>query len=128
MKLLKLPVLKRKLKSRMQHRIKDKRTNLSLSVISASILVVVLLAFCVVQLLVVSVLSPRGRDLKWLDYEKEVLVEENRVLEQEHAEYSSLTMIKARAEGQLDMERAEEVIYLSAPSASAELSDAAGNE
>lgn len=125
---MKLPVLKRKIKSRMEHRIKDKRTNLSISVISASVLVVVLLAFCVVQLLVVSILSPQGKDLKWLDCEKEVLVEENRVLEQEFAEYSSLTMIKVRAEGQLDMDRAKNVIYLSVPSASAEVTNAGENE
>lgn len=125
---MKLPALKRKIKLRMQYRAKDKRTNLSLSVISASILVVVLLAFCVIQLLVVSTLSPRGKDLKWLDYEKEILVEENRVLEQELAEYSSLTMIKARAEGQLDMDRAKKVIYLSAPSASAEIINTRENE
>lgn len=125
---MKLPALKRKIKLRMQYRAKDKRTNLSFSVISASILVIVLLAFCVIQLFVVSTLSPRGKDLKWLDYEKEVLVEENRVLEQELAEYSSLTMIKTRAEGQLDMDRAENVIYLSAPSASAEIIDTGENE
>lgn len=125
---MKLSVLKRKIKSRMNHRTKDKRTNLSISIISASVLVVVLLAFCVVQLLVVSILSPRGKDLKWLDYEKEMLIEENRVLEQEFAEYSSLTMIKARAEGQLDMGRAKKVIYLSAPSASAGISDTMENE
>lgn len=123
---MKLPALKRKIKLAMQGKkqsepVVKRRKSVSLSGICVSILVVVLLTFCIVQLLVVSVLSPRGKELKNLDYVKDSLVEENRILEQEIAEYSSLNVIKTRAEDELKMKRASKVVYLEETDARADL-------
>jgi hypothetical protein len=93
---------------------------ISVLLMSLSVLVFVLLAFCVVQLTIVSVLSPRGKVLMNYNDEKELLVEENRILEQRIAERAALGVITNRAEGELDMERVGSIVYLRAPSAAAE--------
>ncbi len=71
-----------------------------------------LVFFCVVQLVSVSLLSPKGRELQNLNSQKEFILEENRKLQQEIAQMSSLTVVKARAEKELQMKQAEEVIYI----------------
>jgi cell division protein FtsB len=118
-------VIKRKIKSKLSGKKTAKKTNKkskkpSFFVLSAGVMCFVLIVFCIVQLLVVSVLSPRGKELKRLDSEKEVLLEENRKLEQEIAEYTSLSLIKNRAESQLEMSRPDDVMYVTKPSANAE--------
>jgi cell division protein FtsB len=122
-----ISVLKRKIKAKLSGKAskpaskgKRKKKNSSFVLVSGAILGVVLVIFCFVQLLVASTLSPRGKELKRLDSEKEILLEENRKLEQEIAEYSSLNLIKNRAETQLDMKRAEEVIYVNDQETTAE--------
>jgi cell division protein FtsB len=122
-----ISVLKRKIKAKLSGKAskpaskgKRKKKNSSFVLVSGVILGVVLVIFCFVQLLVASTLSPRGKELKRLDSEKEILLEENRKLEQEIAEYSSLNLIKNRAETQLDMKRAEEVIYVNDQETTAE--------
>jgi cell division protein FtsB len=122
---MKFKVLKRKIKSRLTgkstspNKKNSNKSKPSFVIISTGILALVLVVFCSVQLLVVSVLSPRGKELKTLNTQKEVLLEENRKLEQEIAEYSSLSLIENRAQRQLDMQRAQEVIYVNTSSADA---------
>lgn len=88
--------------------------------LSLSMLVLVLLVFCVLQLTIVSVLSPHGEILVRLNTEKDALVEENRILEQKIAERIALSVISSRAEKDLSMDRADQVMYLTKPSVSAE--------
>ena len=80
--------------------------------VSLSLLVVVLLIFCVVQLTISSILSPRGKVLMEHNSEKDMLVEENRLLEQKIAERAALRVIDNRAQKELDMERVDSVMYL----------------
>lgn len=77
-----------------------------------TIFVFSLLFFCIVQLASVTILSPKGKELQNLNLEKEYLLEENRALEQEIAQMSSLTVVKGRAEKDLGMQQAQEVVYI----------------
>ena len=100
------------------------RSGIKLSVqkLSFGVFVASLFFFCMVQLVSVSLLSPKGKDLKALDVEKEFLVEENRDLEQEAARMTSLPIIKNRAEKELSMGRTENVMYVTSPSTTADIS------
>ena len=89
---------------------------------SVSTLVIVLLLFCVIDLVIVSVLSPRGKVLREYNEEKNALVEENRILEQKIAERMALSVISNRAENELGMRRTESVMYVKAPSVAADAS------
>lgn len=130
---MKLPIIKRKIKYMLQSRSEAKsvirgKISVPISIISFGVLVFVLVLFCLTQLLVVSVLSPRGAELKRLDYEKEVLLEENRKIEHEIAEFSSIDVVRVRSEDELDMNRAENVLYLDTPEARADLSSQSEND
>jgi hypothetical protein len=117
---MQIHILRRKIKSHVQKASDDTGRKTPMLLFSLSLLVVVLLAFCVVQLTIVSVLSPRGKVLVGYNTEKEILVEQNRILEQKIAERAALGVITTRAESELEMDRADSVIYLQAPSVSAE--------
>ena len=117
---MQVTVLRRKLKSQVQKASSESSRKTPMLLFSLSLLVFVLLAFCVVQLTIVSVLSPRGKVLVEYNTEKEILVEQNRILEQKIAERAALGVITSRAESELEMERADSVLYLQAPSVSAE--------
>ena len=117
---MKVTILRRKLKSQVQKASAESSRKAPMLLFSLSLLVVVLLAFCVVQMTIVSVLSPRGKVLVEYNTEKEILVEQNRILEQKIAERAALGVITSRAESELEMERADSVMYLQAPSVSAE--------
>ncbi|MBN2100561.1 hypothetical protein JW710_01555 [Candidatus Dojkabacteria bacterium] len=132
---MKISCLRRKLKFMLQNRGKMDETSannlkkgFSVPTLSVGVFVAVVLAFCVVQLVIVSVLSPRGKELRRLNQEKEMLIEENRKIEHEIAKYSSMSIIKARSEKDLEMKRAEKVIYLEPTSTTADLSYNSGNE
>lgn len=101
------------------------RPSVSLSRLSFFLLIVSILSFCVVHLVVSSILDPRGKELRMLDNQKNQLIEENRVLEQEIAKLSSLSVVEGRAEKDLGMNEATKVVYINTPSASAKM-DAVG--
>ena len=113
-------VLRRKIKSRMETTSEESNKRIPFLAMSLSLLVLVLLVFCILQLTIVSVLSPHGAVLVRLNTEKDALVEENRILEQKIAERVALSVISSRAESELKMNRADEVLYLTKPSVSAE--------
>lgn len=113
-------VLRRKIKSRMETTSEKSKKKIPFLGLSLSMLVLVLLVFCVLQLTIVSVLSPHGEILVRLNTEKDALVEENRILEQKIAERIALSVISSRAEKDLSMDRADQVMYLTKPSVSAE--------
>ncbi|MEA3357241.1 MAG: septum formation initiator family protein [Patescibacteria group bacterium] len=100
---------------------RKKRVHISVLPISISILFMVIVFFCVVHLGTVSILGPCGKELKKLNQEKEALVENNRKLEQEIAQYKSHSVVTSRAEKELNMKCAEELFYLDTPSVSAEI-------
>jgi hypothetical protein len=89
---------------------------------SVSSLVLALLLFCIVDLVIVSVLSPRGKVLRGYNEEKNALVEENRVLEQRIAERMAIDVISTRAEKELGMKRVESVTFVKTPSVAADAS------
>ena len=71
---MRINVFRRKLKSRFLGVSEKTSGKVSVLLMSLSVLVFVLLAFCVVQLTIVSVLSPRGKVLMNYNGEKELLV------------------------------------------------------
>ena len=119
---MKLQVLRRKIKSRVQSSAGKTQEKIPLLLASLSLMVFVLLVFCVVQLTVVSMLSPRGSVLREYNQEKTALLEENRILEQRIAERAALGVVDNRAQKELSMDRVDEVFYLNAESVAAEAS------
>ena len=117
---MKVAAVRRKIKSRVVGVSDGTKMKVPVLFLSLSILVFVLLAFCVVQLSIVSVLSPRGKVLMNYNEEKDLLIEENRILEQKIAERAALGVVENRAEGELEMNRTGSVVYLRAPEAAAE--------
>lgn len=117
-----ISVFRRKLKGAVQKAstVTEKKTPLLLY--SASSLVIALLLFCVVELVVTSVLSPRGKVLREYNGEKNELIEENRVLEQKIAERMSVDVIIQRAEQELAMKRVDTVVYVKSASVAADAS------
>jgi cell division protein FtsB len=97
------------------------RSSLSLTRFSFFLLILSIVSFCTVHLVVSSVLDPRGKELRMLNSQKDQLVEENRVLQQEIAKMSSLSVVTGRAEKELGMEKADDVIYINTPSVSANM-------
>lgn len=114
-------VLRRKIKSRVETVSDIPSRKIPFFALSLSSLIVVMLMFCIIQLVIVSVLSPYGETLVTLNAEKDLLVEENRILEQKIAQRVSLSVIASRASNDLEMDRAREVLYLKIPSVSAEV-------
>ena len=66
------------------------------------------------QLVINSVLNPLGTELQSLNKEKNFLVEENRLMEEQVAKTSSITVIKKLADKQLDIrsQSGKSIIYL----------------
>ena len=117
---MKVNVFRRKLKSRFVKVSDGTKMKVPILFISLSVLVFVLLSFCIVQLSIVSVLSPRGKVLMNYNEEKDLLVEENRILEQKIAQRAALGVVTNRAERELEMNRTGSVVYLRAPAAAAD--------
>lgn len=115
---MKIEAIRRKMKNSLSNE-KSVSKGISLSRFSFYLLVFSILSFCIVHLVVSSVLDPRGKELRVLEYQKEQLIEENRVLHQEIAKLSSLSVVVGRAEKEIGMKKADDVIYISTPSASA---------
>jgi len=115
---VKIEAIRRKMKNSLSNE-KSASKGISLSRFSFYLLVFSILSFCTVHLVVSSVLDPRGKELRVLEYQKEQLIEENRGLHQEIAKLSSLSVVVGRAEKELGMKKADGVIYISIPSASA---------
>lgn len=115
-----IDAIRRKMKNSVEQSSK-KGKKVSLSKVAFFSLVISISSFFLVHLVVSSVLDPRGKELRMLDNQKENLIEENRILEQEIAKLSSLSVVVGRAEKELGMDRADDVIYISAPSASANM-------
>lgn len=115
-----IDVIRRKMKNSIESKQKRDR-NFSLSKFSFLLLVTSIIAFCLVHLIVSSLLDPRGKELRMLNNQKDQLVEENRVLQQQIAKLSSLSVVVGRAEKELGMKKADDVIYINAPSASANM-------
>ncbi|MDD3661881.1 MAG: hypothetical protein PHG63_02335 [Candidatus Dojkabacteria bacterium] len=111
---------KRQLKSRLDRTSGTVNRRVPVLFISMTGLVLVVLAFCAVQLCIVSFLSPHGQTLVRLNEEKELLLEENRQIEQMIAERSSLSVVLGRAKEDLSLQRAGNVLYLRPSSVSAE--------
>ncbi len=72
-------------------------------VISRIIFVLSFILFLSSQLFTNAILSPLGHELQSLNTEKNLLLEDNRILEQEIAKDSSLTIIKAYSKAQFDI-------------------------
>lgn len=115
---------KRQIKSRLDRTSGTVNRRVPVLFISMTGLVLVVLVFCAVQLCIVSFLSPHGQTLVRLNEEKELLLEENRQIEQMIAERSSLSVVLGRAKEDLSLQRAGNVLYLRPSSISA---DARGN-
>lgn len=115
-------IFKRKIKNAVIRASTETKRKTPMLFLSLSTLVIVLLLFCVVDLVIVSVLSPRGKVLREYNEEKNALVEENRCLEQEIAERMALTVITNRAENKLGMKRTDSVYYVKAVSVAADAS------
>lgn len=80
-----------------------KRISVSFSTATKVFLFVAILAFLSTQLITNAILSPLGHELQALNSEKNLLVEDNRVLEQEIAIDTSLTIIKVYSENQFEI-------------------------
>lgn len=115
-----IDVIRRKMKNSLGVE-KKKSFNFSLGKFSLVLLAFSIFSFCFIHLTVSSILDPRGKELRILEAQKEQLVEENRVLQQEIAKLSSLSVVIGRAQKDLGMEKAKDVIYISVPSASANI-------
>jgi len=87
----------------------DKKQNIALTVFLFS-----LLTFILSQLIINSVLSPLGIQLQALNREKNYLVEENRLMEEQIAKTSSIHVIKELANSELNISSSSErfVIYV----------------
>jgi cell division protein FtsB len=115
-----IEAIRRKMKNNLT--VDNKRgINISLGKFSFLFLVFSILSFCLVHLVVSSLLDPRGKELRILESQKDQLVEENRVLQQEIAKLGSLSVVVGRAEKDLGMKKANDVIYISTPSVSANI-------
>lgn len=73
-----------------------------------------MIAFVLSQLVINAVLNPLGTELQSLNKEKNFLVEENRLMEEQVAKTSSITVIKKLADKQLDIRSQSDksIIYL----------------
>lgn len=114
-------ILKRRIKTGLKRVSRKTDRTISFLSVSAVILVIGVMSFCIIQLVVASMLSPKGEQLERLNAEKEMLLESNRQYEHEIAEYSSTSVVMQRAQKDLEMERAEEVLYLDTEAVSADL-------
>jgi hypothetical protein len=70
--------------------------------------------FVLSQLVINAILNPLGTELQNLNKEKNFLVEENRLMEEQVAKKSSITIIKKLADKQLDIrsQSYKSIIYL----------------
>jgi hypothetical protein len=100
--------LKRKIRKKMS---KEKGFKGSALVVFA----VSLLVFFISQIAINSVLNPLGSQLQAYNTEKDLLIEQNRELEEEIAETKSLTVIEHMTEKKLNLDgnHANDVIYVS---------------
>jgi len=117
-----LNILKRKIKGAVKRASVESDKKSPVLLYSASILVLVIFVFCIVNLVTVSVLSPRGKIMREYNDEKNALVEENRVLEQKIAERMALEVITNRAQKELSMKRVESVLFVKASPVAADAS------
>jgi cell division protein FtsB len=87
----------------------SKKQNMPLTIFLFS-----LFAFVLSQLIINSILSPLGIQLQSLNSEKNYLVEENRLMEEEIAKTSSIHVIKELANRELNISSSSErfVIYV----------------
>ncbi|MBN1618734.1 cell division protein FtsL [Candidatus Dojkabacteria bacterium] len=123
-----LDIFKRKLKTKISSISQKTNKRVSILNISTTAMVVVVLLFCVVQLSITTILSPQGKILERLDNEKTSLVEENRELELQIAQFSSLTIIEQRAESDLGMKKASNLKFVDITVTNAEITTSAINE
>ena len=89
---------------------KMSRNKLPVTIVSIS-----LVLFAMSQLVINSILSPLGIELESLNTEKEVLVEENREMENQIAKLGSIKVIETLTEEKLNISKNEdqEIIYVS---------------
>jgi len=97
---IKKRLLKRQLQSSTEK--VEKNSNYKLS-LPALVAVVSTILFCITQLAINASLNPEGARLEQLNTEKNLLVEENRKLQEEIAKSKSLTVISELAEKKLEM-------------------------
>lgn len=86
---------KRKIKKLLSSRGAGGSIRINVSLISRILFVLSFILFLSSQLLTNAILSPLGHELQALNTEKNLLIEDNRSLEQEIAKDSSLTIIEA---------------------------------
>lgn len=89
---------------------KMSRNKLPVTIVSIS-----LVLFAMSQLVINSILSPLGIELESLNTEKEVLVEENREMENQIAKLGSIKVIETLTEEKLNISKNkdQEIIYVS---------------
>lgn len=119
---MKFNVIRRKLKGAVSKASVVAERRIPYILYSLSGLVFSVLLFCVVNLSIITVLSPRGKVLREYNDEKNALVEENRVLEQKIAQRMALEVISSRAEKELSMKRVESVFFVKTASVAADAS------
>jgi cell division protein FtsL len=78
------------------------------------ILTLALVLFAMSQLVINSILSPLGIELKRLNTEKESLVEENRAMENQIAKLGSIKVVETLTQKRLNISKVEdqEVVYI----------------
>ncbi|MEI7603690.1 MAG: septum formation initiator family protein [bacterium] len=91
-------------------KIKYKNTNALLIVFITFIFFV--LAFVVVKLSVTTVYATKGDEIASITTERLKLVEENKKIETEIAQYQSLSRIESEAKNRLGMVKANKVVYI----------------
>ena len=97
---IKKRLLKKELQTKAATIIKSSGYKLTLPALVA---VISTILFCVTQLAINASLNPEGAKLEQLNTEKNLLIEENRKLQQEIAKSKSLTVITELAEKKLEM-------------------------
>jgi hypothetical protein len=109
---------KRQLKRRMQ----NTRSFKPGEKFGLTVFAITLVLFCISQIIINSMLSPLGAELKAYNIEKQALLEENQQLEEKLAETQSLTIIENVTEKKLGLadDGARKVIYVSDQSIRAE--------
>jgi hypothetical protein len=93
---------------------KNSRTNLKKQNIPLTVFLFTLLIFTLSQLVINSILSPLGIELQRLNSEKNYLIEENRLMEEQAAKTNSIMVIKQLANKKLNISSSYEksLIYI----------------
>jgi hypothetical protein len=96
-------------------KLKRRKANLSIESIFGIMTITSVIAFILIQLVTNAILSPLGHKLENLNSEKNQLIEENRILEQEIAKSNSIIVIETYSEEKFELsnESDKETVFVS---------------